>query len=344
MKRQKKSISKIIIGIVILLGLIIIPLVTHISISNMSILVSILLYMYWASAWNIMGGYAGLFSLGNGIYIGIGAYVTACLYTYCGITPWIGIILSGVLTGLFSIALSYPTFRLQSIYYSFATFALLNVMLTIFKNFSSIAGVDLGGAEGFRISASGNDPANMVFSSKLPYYYIILALLVIVLIVSYLISHSKRGFYFRALSANAGAASSLGVSVMRMKIEAQFISAFFCAVGGGFYCMFIRLIDPAKMFGSELSINVMIMAVVGGANTLFGPILGGGLMYAINRLITVYCSNIAGLANMIFGAILMLVIFFLPGGLLPFFKNLREKRSGTKKHAEARKKEGGGKK
>ena len=98
------------------------------------------------------------------------------------------------------------------------------------------------------------------------------------------------------------------------------------------------------MFGSELSINVMIMAVVGGANTLFGPILGGGLMYAINRLITVYCSNIAGLANMIFGAILMLVIFFLPGGLLPFFKNLREKRSGTKKHAEARKKEGGGKK
>ena len=344
MKQQKKPIVKMVIGLAVLLALIIVPLVAHISISNMSILVSVLLYMYWASAWNIMGGYAGLFSLGNGIYIGVGAYITACLYTYCGITPWIGIILSGIITGLFSIVLSYPTFRLQSIYYSFATFALLNVMLTIFKNFSSIAGVELGGAEGFRVSASGNDPANMVFSSKLPYYYIILALLVIILIVSYAISHSKRGFYFRALSANPGAASSLGVRVMRLKIEAQFISAFFCAVGGGFYCMFIRLIDPAKMLGSELSINVMIMAVVGGANTLFGPILGGGLMYTINRIVTVYSSNIAGLANMIFGAILMLVIFFLPGGLLPFFKELREKRGGTKKRVEASKEQGGGKK
>lgn len=343
MKQQKKPIAKLIVGLVILLALIVIPLVANISISNMSILVSVLLYMYWASAWNILGGYAGLFSLGNGIYIGIGAYVTACLYSYAGIAPWIGIILSGIITGLFSIILSYPTFRLQSIYYSFATFALLNVMLTFFKNFSNLGSIDLGGAEGFRIAASGNDPANMVFTSKLPYYYIILALLVIILIVSYAISHSKRGFYFRALSANAGAASSLGVSVMRMKIEAQFISAFFCAVGGGFYCMFIRLIDPTKMFGSELSINVMIMAVVGGANTLLGPILGGGVMYTINCLVTVYCSNIAGLANMIFGGILMLVIFFLPGGLVPFFKSLREKRQGTQKRVTASKEEGGGK-
>ena len=107
--------------------------------------------------------------------------------------------------------------------------------------------------------------------------------------------------------------------------------------------MFIRLIDPTKMFGSELSINVMIMAVVGGANTLLGPILGGGVMYTINRLVTVYCSNIAGLANMIFGGILMLVIFFLPGGLVPFFKSLREKRQGTQKRVTASKEEGGGK-
>ena len=174
MKQQKKPIAKLIVGLVVLLALIVIPLVANISISNMSILVSVLLYMYWASAWNILGGYAGLFSLGNGIYIGIGAYVTACLYSYAGITPWIGIILSGIITGLFSIILSYPTFRLQSIYYSFATFALLNVMLTFFKNFSNLGSIDLGGAEGFRISASGNDPANMVFTSKLPYYYIIL--------------------------------------------------------------------------------------------------------------------------------------------------------------------------
>jgi branched-chain amino acid transport system permease protein len=239
--------------------------------------------------------------------------------------------------------LGYPTFKLQNIYYSFATFALLQVMLVIFKNFKTFFGLfKLGGAEGLKVSSTASDPANMQFLSKEPYYYIILALLVLVLLVSYYISHSKRGFYFRAISANMEAASSLGVNVMNLKLQAQFLTAFFSAVGGGFYCMFLGYVDPSKMFGSDLSINVMLFCVVGGANTLWGPVLGAGLMYTINRIVTIYAASVPGLANIIFGAVLMLVIFFMPGGLIPWFQEMREKRAAAKRAAELKAENEGG--
>lgn len=339
-KAQK---TKSIILIVVLLALLILPPLLNLSNSVWSILITVLLYMFYASSWNFMGGYTGLFSLGNGIYIGLGAYITACLYLYAGVTPWIGIPLAAVLTGLLSLAMGYPTFKLQSIYYSFATFALLQIMLVIFKNFKTFFGLfKLGGAEGLKLSSTSNDPGNMQFLSKVPYYYIILFLLVIVLLVSYYISHSKRGFYFRAISANMDAAASLGVSVMNMKLQAQFLTAFFSAIGGGFYCMFLGYIDPSKLFGTDLSINVMIFCVVGGANTLWGPVLGAGLMYTVNRIVTIYASDVPGLATIIFGVVLMLVIFFMPGGLIPWFKEQREKRAAARRAAELKAQNEGG--
>ncbi len=327
-----KNKKTLILLAVILLLLIVLPLVLNLSLSVMSILITVLLYMYYSSAWNIMGGYTGLFSIGNGIYIGVGAYITAILFTVYGISPWIGVIIAGILSGLFSVLLGYPTFRLQKIYYSFATFALLQVMLTIFKNFKTIFGFKTGAAEGYKI-APAQDPLNMQFTSKLPYYYIILGLLVVILLVSYLISHSKRGYYFRAISANQDAAASLGVNVTNLKIQAQFISAFFSAVGGGFYCMFMNYIDPSKLFGVDLSINVMMMAVVGGANTLWGPVLGAGLLYTINRIVTIYAANISGLANLVFGIVLMLVVFFMPGGILGYLADRREERAAAARKA-----------
>ena len=328
---------------VALLALIVLPPLLNLSNSIWSILITVLLYMFYASSWNFMGGYTGLFSLGSGIYIGLGAYITACLYLYAGLTPWIGIPVAALVTALISLALGYPTFKLQSIYYSFATFALLQIMQVIFKNFKTFFGLfKLGGAEGLKLSITSDNPGMMQFLSKVPYYYIILFLLVAVLLISYYISHSKRGFYFRAISANMDAASSLGVSVINMKLQAQFLSAFFSAIGGGFYCMFLGYIDPAKLFGTDLSINVMIFCVVGGANTLWGPVLGAGLMYTVNRIVTLYASNVPGLANIIFGAVLMLVIFFMPGGLIPWFKEYREKRAAAKRAAELKAQEKGG--
>ncbi|MCI8539439.1 MAG: branched-chain amino acid ABC transporter permease [Oscillospiraceae bacterium] len=325
-KGQKTKLIVLAAALVLLLA---VPAVLDLGVSTMSILITVLLYMYYASAWNIMGGYTGLFSLGSGIYIGLGAYITAVLYCELGISPWAGILISGLVTGLLSMLIGYPTFKLQSIYYSFATFAILLAMLTVFKNFKTVGGLKLGGAEGYKIP-SGYSPMNMQFTDKLSYYYIILALLVLVLLASWFLSHSRDGYYFRAISANKDAAASLGVNVIGMKLRAQFISAFFFAVGGGFYCMFMNYIDPSKLFGNDLSINIMVMCVVGGANTLWGPVVGAGLMYTVNRVVTIYASSVSGLANIVFGVVLMLVVLFMPGGLLPFFQARLEQRKAQK--------------
>ena len=332
MKKMSKKTSLILLAVVALL-LIVLPPLLKFNVSTMSILITVLLYMFYASSWNIMGGYTGLFSLGSGLYIGLGAYITGCLYKYAGVTPYVGILIAGLAVALFSMLLGYPTFKLQSLYYSLATFALLQVGMTIFKNNKTILGVTTGAAEGFKLTPV-TDPANMQFASKFPYYYIMLGLLAVILFVSWYISRNRDGFYFRAISANMDAASSLGVNVMKMKLKAQFISAFFLAVGGGFYCMFLGYIDPSKLFGNDLSINIMVMCVVGGANTLWGPVLGAGIMYTIKRVLEIYAASVSGLANVIFGLVLILVVLFMPGGLLNYARDLRESRAAARKKAE----------
>lgn len=301
------------------------PAVLNLNASNMSTLIMTLLYMYWASAWNIMGGYAGLFSLGNGIYIGLGAYITAILYCYFGVTPYIGMLVAGLLTGLFSVLIGYPTFRIKGVFYSLATCALLAVLKIVFTTQKELFGLYIGGADGFKIPV--NDmPQNMQFASKLPYYYIILGLLICILIASSYIAKTRTGYYFRAINANADAAASLGVNVVGLKIRAQFISALFTAVGGGFYCILISYIDPSTVFGSDMSVNILIMCMVGGVNTLWGPVIGAGLLYTINRFAGMYfASRMAGMATVIFGATLMLVIYFIPQGLLGWMKGLVRK-------------------
>lgn len=320
------SLKKVLPPAILLLAALVIPLVFDLGLSVVSIMITVLLYMYWSSAWNILGGYTGLFSLGNGIYIGLGAYITGCLYVYAGITPYIGIPIAALLTGLFSIMIGYPTFRLQSIFYSLATVALLNVIKVLFTNFKVILGINFGGSDGFKFAA-GHDPANMQFSNKLPYYYIILGLFVIILLVSHLITRSKWGYQFRAISANRDAAASLGINVLSAKMRAQFISAFFTAVGGGFYCMFMSYIDPNSIFSSSMSCNIMIMCIVGGANTLWGPAIGAALLYTINRLVTIYApSSMSGLADLVFGVILMVCVLVMPGGLMTLLEKYKAKR------------------
>ena len=338
---NKFGMRKTVIGAIILALLLILPLVLDLSLSTMTIIITVMLYMFWASSWNIMGGYTGLFSLGNGMYVGFGAYITACLYVYAGITPYVGIILAGLITGLISVAIAFPAFRLQSVYYSLATIALLNAVRIIFMNSKNLFGIYIGGSDGFKIPMSAQ-AINMQFTSKLPYYYIVLGLLAAVLLVSYYLSVTRSGYYFRAISANEGAAASMGINVFNMKVKAQFISAFFTAVGGGFYCIFINYISPDTLFSDGMSVNIMMMAVVGGANTLWGPVLGAGIMYTINRVVTMYAPTfLTGFADFIFGVILMACVFFMPGGILHYVGQLREHRAAMKEKARLEQAGGG---
>ncbi len=279
-------------------------------------MIIILLNAYYAVSWNILGGFTGHFSLGNGAYIAIGGYVTGLLYTYNGITPWLGIIIGGVIAGLISLVISYPCFRLRGSYYTLSTMALLQVINIIVMSQPIILGYDTGGSRGMSVPWNGSFWA-MQFVSKVPYYYIIVVLLFILMLASTYIKNSKTGYYFTAICTNQEAAASLGVPVLGYKLRAQFISAFFSALGGGFYCMFFTYLDPSRLLGASFSIEIMLLAVVGGMGQVWGPIAGAFIMVPISEYLRgALPTQLSGLPSVIYGAILMLVIFFLPTGLL----------------------------
>lgn len=321
MKTLKKFIP---MAILIVVGLFV-PTVLK-SQFYMQSAIYVVIYMYWASSWNILGGYTGLFALGNGVYIGVGAYVTAVLFVYCGITPWIGMIIAGLVAGLLSVLIGYPVFKLKGMYYSLASIALMSVFELIFNNEMEIFGVYTGGPNGLRFPVTGR-ALDMQLSSKTSYYYLVLALLVIVLLFSDYIQNSKTGFYFRSIRANQDAAASLGVNVLKYKLTAHFISAFFTAVGGAVYVTTFLYVNAKQVFGMDLSFSMVLFCILGGANTLWGPVIGALLMVPIQQALRVAAGvELAALSSLFYGLALCLVMLFMPDGLLGAIKKLIAKR------------------
>ena len=327
MEAKKRYIP---IAALLVLGLII-PLVVKNAFYMQSV-IFVVLYMYWASAWNILGGYTGLFALGNGLYIGVGAYVVAVMFVDWGISPWIGMIVAGVVCGLLSIIVGYPVFRLKGMYYALATLALMSVFEVVFNNQNTIFGIFTGGANGMRFPMTGK-ALDMQFSSKTGYYFIVLALLIIILLCSDWITHSKMGYYFRSIRANPDAAASLGVDVLRYKLTAHFISAFFTGIGGAIYVCSSMYVSARTVFGIDLSFAMMLFCIVGGANTLWGPILGAVIMVPVQQALRIAAgAKLAAMSTLVYGLVLCVVMLFMPDGILGQLRKLMVKR---KKQAAA---------
>ena len=307
---MKKKVS---LGILVLLAILLPIFVKQSYIIQM--LIMVLLYTYWASSWNIIGGLAGQFSLGHGAYIGIGAYVSTVLWIQNGISPWIGMIVGGIIAGLISLIIGLPTFRLRGSYFTLATIALLFAMQIFVNTESTIFGYNTGGAMGLKVPWEGTLGA-MQFMDKMWYYYLILAMLILAVLISKWIVSSKTGYYLAAIKTNQEAADSLGVNITYYKMKAQFISAFLTAAGGTFYAQLVLFIDPSRIFGYDLSVQFVFLAVIGGMGTLWGPVIGALLLSPLNSLLNSFLgSQMAGLSIIVYGVVMMLIVYYMPSGI-----------------------------
>lgn len=289
--------------------------------------INMLLYAYLATAWNIIGGYAGQMAQGNGVYFGIGAYVSTVLFVYENVSPWIGMLAGAAVSAVLALALGSATFRLSGSYFALATVALLHVIRLIFLSNNTLFGYETRGAQGIYLPWRGQSFINMQFEGKTEYYYIILGLFVLGLAVSWWVKRSKMGYYLSAINTNQEAASSLGINVMGMKLKASMISAMLTALGGAFYAQFIMMVDPARVLGYDLSVQIMLYAAIGGRGTLAGPIIAAFLFAPLNDLLrAVFGTTVAGLSLLIYGLALMLVIYFIPQGLWPWFTSKIQNR------------------
>jgi branched-chain amino acid transport system permease protein len=318
--------AKPLLYIVPIVAMLIIPLIiSHPVILH--IIIYTFFYAYFALAWAVLGVLAGQLSLGHAIFFGIGAYTSIILQIRYDIIPWVSMFIGGGLAALMGVLLGFPCFRLRGGFYALATLAFMEVMRVLATYF-----VDLtGGAEGETVPLMGDSLLYFQFLSKVPYYYIMFGLLLVMIVVYHRVSNSKLGYYLSAIREDEDAAGSLGVDVFKCKLKAAAISAFFTGILGVFYVQYVRFIHPVSAFGLWRAVDPIIISALGGPGIL-GPLVGSAIITPVTEvLIMTLGGKFATIKMMVYGAILVIVILRMPSGIVGPLRKLYHKIAKKRK-------------
>ena len=291
------------------------PLVLR-SPTYLHIIILLYFYAYLTTSWNLVGGFAGVLPLGHAAFVGIGADTSTVLSLQYGISPWLGMIVGGVLATIVGVIIGLPTFKMRGAYFALATIAFAEGLRVTVENIDYLGPFNLNGPRGLEISPLNVGLAKFMFNTKEPYYYIILVMLVGVLALTYLISRSKLGYYLQAGGEEPEAAMSLGVNVARCKLIAMAMSSFLTALAGTFYAQLTLYIHPKSVISLDLSFEIAFIALIGGRGSIAGPILGALLLRPVSDFSRIYFgATLPGLHLIIFGVVLILVMLYQPRGL-----------------------------
>ena len=279
-----------------------------------------LYFAYTGQAWNVMMGFAGQLSLGHSLYVGLGAYAAAAVFTKFGIGPWAGAWVAIALCVAAGAAIGVLAFRfgISGVYFALLTIA--------FAEFTRI-GFDhigwLGGPGGLFLKVgqrSSWDLANLRGTPAM-FYYVMLALTAGAFALCAALLKSRAGYYWQAIREDEEAARALGINTFRWKMFAVIISAAMTALAGVFFAFYYNNLFPEQIFNIGQSIEIVLGPIVGGVGTLFGPVLGAalltGLADALNNLVAAMGWDIPGVKQVFYGIVLLLVIMFLPNGIWP---------------------------
>lgn len=315
----KNGQKKILLYVFVLIVVTFMPL----AINNKMFQHTLVLVMLWAGlamSWNLVGGMVGQVSLGHSAFFGIGAYVSTICYIYFKVSPWLGMVLGGIISVLFAILISYWTLRLKGIFFSMVTIAFAETVLRVILLVCEKAGVPYGINIPYRPSV-----LNMTFDSQLGYIYVGLLYLLIILFISSKIKYSKMGYYFSAIKESEDAALAVGIRVRKYKVFAMAISAFFTSLGGTFYAQYLLYVDTASVFDiGNIGIQMALLAIVGGSGFVFGPIIGALLIVPLRELVLTYFGgSFQGLHLVLYGFILILMVTYWEDGLAKLLVNVR---------------------
>ena len=283
----------------------------------------VLLGAIGASAWNLVGGYAGQVSVGHAVFFGAGAYAAIAGYTHFGLPPIAGAPIGALIAVITAALIGVPTLRLSGHYFSMATIAVAELARVLVVNWEWV-----GGAQGISGPALPRTVLDLSFTSAMPYYYIFLAVLCSILYLTWRIENSRAGFYLRAIKDSERAARSLGVAAGRYKLYAYMLSAGLTAVAGSLYATMFGFVDPESGLGILISVKMLIMAALGGAGLLFGPLVGALILVPLEEISnSLLGGRGAGLTFVVYGAIIVIIARFLPNGILALFATNRQQKS-----------------
>jgi branched-chain amino acid transport system permease protein len=294
-----------------------------------NIMTLVFLWGAMAGAWNILGGYAGKFSLGNAAFFGTGAYTSSILFVKLGVSPWLGMLVGMLISICLALLLGLITLRLKGKFFALCTIAFVAIM--------EIAAIHLrgltGGAEGLLIPWKAS-PQNMMFESDLTWVYVFMTFMLIVYFACRWLASSRIGYNWIALREDEDAAESLGINTLAAKLSAFTISAAFTAIGGSLYAQYTIFIEPIYVFGLELSTQFALYAIIGGMGSAIGPMIGAAIITPLEILLRSSFPALASGASLaMYALLLILVVLFLPRGFVASFGNIFKKLAGRDRDA-----------
>src|SRR4051812_33254543 len=273
-----------------------------------------LVFAIAASGLSIITGLAGYVSLGQGAFIGLGGYTVGILATrHPDTNVWFWMPLAGVVAGLVAVILGFVALRARGPSFVIITVAFLFLVQVIAINWRSVS----GGTEGLSLPI----PTWNVDIQNWPFYYTLLGVLALQILLTWWVRRTKLGTGLVAIREDETKAATIGINLPIEKMIAFVASSVLVGVAGGVYGYYLTFIDPRGMFNILLSVETMLALLVGGKATLWGPVLGAFIVEPLNE----YANNNLGGGNtrlLLFGGLLVLIVLFLPQGVLPAVESL----------------------
>jgi ABC-type branched-subunit amino acid transport system ATPase component/ABC-type branched-subunit amino acid transport system permease subunit len=298
-------------------ALLLFPLVRPDDRYRHTVLILIFLLGIMAVGWNVIAGYTGYVSLGQGAFLGLGAYTVGILSRNVDVSPMVLAPLGGVVAAAVAAVLGLTIMRTREHAFVIITIAFLFLMQAIGLNFRGFT----GGSNGITLPLPGWDPD----LGNLPFYYTFLGLLAASVLMAWWIRRTKLGMGLIAIREDEDKAAAIGVRTSVYKIIAFVASATLVGVAGGIYAYFLTFIDPRGMFDILISVQIVLACLLGGRGTLWGPVLGAFVIIPLNEF-TVDVATGEGVRLFVFGLVLAAVVVFLPRGAIPTFRMFLERR------------------
>ena len=309
---------------------------------TLHMLILIFINITLGSAWNLIGGYAGQYSVGHAAYFGVGAYTVMMLWQLRQVAPWWGVLGGGLAAVVVALIIGSICFRLRGPYFVLASIAVAEILRVSVLNLKQMT----NGAEGILVITL---PPLVVggtritdWMSKVPFYYIGLTLALLVIGVSFVVRHSKLGYYLLAIREDQDAAHSLGINLTIYKNLALGISAVFTAIAGSLYAVYVGFIDPSTVLSLDLSVQIVMIAIIGGIGTIPGPVIGAVLLVPLSEALrsnlitdalmrwgvvsegsavgTFLREHLSQAHVLIYGILVVIVILFMPEGVFGFIR------------------------
>ena len=271
-----------------------------------------LFFALLGQSWNILGGYCGQVSFGHAVFFGTGAYATAVLQVRYGLDPWTSAALAigaGALVGAFIGTLTFR-YGLRGSYFALVTLAFAEVFRVLATSWEFT-----GSGFGMLIPMK-QGAANLQFADRTTFYYVILLLVAVAYLLTWRLERSRFGAYLVAIRENEDAAQALGINAFRMKLAAITVSGAMAAVAGVFYMQYYLFVDSHVGYGPAMSVNALLGPLIGGAGTVFGPLIGAVALGGMAELTSLLLGKEPGVNLLAFGVLLLVVLRFLPNGLM----------------------------